>query len=111
VDGLLDESRAHVVVHRIVKARRRGGVSVLSQFRRLVTLDVDRHTAHVESAVRLPDDLRARVEADVATSFGRGVTAEFRENAELIAGMRLRVGSRVYDGSVQGRLAAIAARL
>ena len=32
--------------------------------------------------------------------FGRGVDAEFTENSELIAGMRMRVGSTVYDGSV-----------
>jgi F-type H+-transporting ATPase subunit delta len=65
----------------------------------------------VESAVPLPADVRARLEADITQRFGRGVDAEFTENTDLIAGVRMRVGSRVYDGSVRGRLAAIEAEL
>jgi F-type H+-transporting ATPase subunit delta len=111
VDGLLDEARARLVVEHIVGARRRGTIGILSHFQRLVRMDLDRHTAHVESAVALPDDLRAAVAAGVTQAFGAGVTADFTQNAALIGGMRLRVGSQVYDGSVRGRLAAIAARL
>jgi F-type H+-transporting ATPase subunit delta len=111
VDGLLDESRARLVVQYIVGARRRGTIGILSHFQRLVRMDLDRHTAHVESAVALPEDLRAAVEAGVTQVFGPGVTADFTQNAGLIGGMRLRVGSQVYDGSVRGRLAAIEARL
>jgi F-type H+-transporting ATPase subunit delta len=111
VDGLLDESRARLVVHHVVAARQRGALAILSYFHRLVRLDRDRHTAHVESAVGLPEDLRAAIEAAVAQLFGRGVKADFTQNAGLIGGMRLRVGSRVYDGSVRGRLASIEARL
>jgi F-type H+-transporting ATPase subunit delta len=111
VDGLLEESRARIVVRRIVEARRRGGLGILSHFQRLVAMDRDRHTAHVESAARLTDDLRASVEAGVARLFGPGIEASYAEDTSLIGGMRLRVGSHVYDGSVRGRLAAIAARL
>jgi F-type H+-transporting ATPase subunit delta len=111
VDGLLDESRARLVMYRIAEARRRGGIGVLAHFGRLVALDRDRHTAHVESAVPLPGDLRAAVEMDVTRLFGPGVEASFEENADLIGGMRLRVGSHVYDGSVRGRLEAMEARL
>jgi F-type H+-transporting ATPase subunit delta len=111
VDGLLDESRARLVVHYIVTARRRGTIGILSHFQRLVRMDLDRHTAHVESAVALPEDLRTSIEAAVARMFGRGVTADFTQNAGLIGGMRLRVGSHVYDGSVRGRLSSIEARL
>jgi F-type H+-transporting ATPase subunit delta len=111
VDGLLDESRARIVVQRVLDSRRHDGVGILSHFQRLVRLDRDRHTAHVESAVRLPEDLRARLEADILQWFGRGVDAEFTENRDLIAGVRVRVGSHVYDSSVRGRLAAIEAGL
>ena len=110
-DGLLDESRVRLVVRRIIESRRHEGVGILSHFQRLVRMDNDRHTAHVESAVPLPTELRSRVEQDIVRMFGRGVDAEFTENSELIAGMRMRVGSIVYDGSVRGRLEAIQARL
>ena len=111
VDGLLDDARARFVVQRTLEAGRHDGVGILGHFQRLVRLDRDRHTAHVESAVPLPADLRAQFETDVTRWFGRGVDAEFTENSELIGGVRMRVGSHIYDGSVRGRLAAIEAAL
>src|SRR5262245_27649597 len=111
VDGLLDDARARDVVRRIIQSRRRGHLGVLLHFQRLVRLDLDRHTAHVESAVPLADDLRAGVGRSLIRMFGSGVEALFSENAALIGGMRVKVGSDVYDGSVQGRLASIVARL
>jgi F-type H+-transporting ATPase subunit delta len=74
-------------------------------------MDRERHTARVESAMALPDDLRAGVVRDVARMFGPGMETSFTENAALIGGMRLRVGSDVYDGSVRARLASIEDRL
>jgi F-type H+-transporting ATPase subunit delta len=111
VDGLLDETRTRLVVQRSLDARRHDGVAILSHFLRLVRMDRDRHTAHVESAVPLASDLRAAIEQDITQMFGRGVNAEFTENSALIGGVRMRVGSHVYDGSVRGRLAAIEERL
>jgi len=111
VDGLLDEPRARLVVRRILDSRQHDGVAILGHFVRLVRLDRERHTAHVESAVSLPADLRGRLEADILQVFGRGVEAEFTENSDLIAGVRMRVGSHLYDGSVRGRLEAIEAGL
>lgn len=111
VDSLLDESLARFVVQRTLESGRHEGVGILGHFQRLVRLDRDRHTAHVESAVPLPADLRAQFEADVTRWFGRGVDAEFTENIDLIGGVRMRVGSHIYDGSVRGRLAAIEAAL
>lgn len=111
VDSLLDESLARFVVQRTLESGRHEGVGILGHFQRLVRLDRDRHTAHIESAVPLPADLRAQFEADVTRWFGRGVDAEFTENIDLIGGVRMRVGSHIYDGSVRGRLAAIEAAL
>ena len=111
VDGLLDQSRARLVVQRTLESGRHDAVGILGHFLRLIRLDCDRLTAHVESAVALPADLRAQLEADITRWFGRGVDAEFTENRDLIGGVRMRVGSHIYDGSVRGRLAAIEAAL
>jgi len=105
VNGLLDEACARRVVQRIIDANRRGGLALVSHFKRLVKLDSARHTAQVESAVPLPEDLRARVQADLVRTYGPGISASFAQNPELIGGMRIKVGSDVYDGSVRGRLA------
>ena len=65
----------------------------------------------VESATALPDALRQDVAAGLARVYGSGLQASFQENPDLIGGMRIKVGSDVYDGSVRARLAALAERL
>ena len=105
VNGLLDEVRVRQVVRRVIDAKRRRGLALLSHFRRLVKLDYARHTARVESAMPLPEDLRASVEAGLVRAYGPGIKASFAHNPELIGGMRIKVGSDVYDGSVRARLA------
>jgi F-type H+-transporting ATPase subunit delta len=110
VGGLLDEGRARQVAERVAEARRRGSLAFLSHFRRLVTLDRARHLAVVESAAPLPPDLRATVEADVARAYGPGVSMSFADSPALIGGMRVRIGSDVYDGSVRAALAALEER-
>jgi F-type H+-transporting ATPase subunit delta len=107
VNGLLQEKRARQVVQQIVAAKPRGYLGTLSYFRRLVELDCARHTAKVESALTLPAELQASVQTGLTRAYGPGLTTSFNENPALIGGMRIRVDSDVYDGSVQARLAAL----
>jgi F-type H+-transporting ATPase subunit delta len=110
-DGKLDEGRVRQVAGRLIESRRRDGLGVLSHFQRLVRLDCDRHRALVQSAAPLAGDLRETVQAGLARVYGPGLATSFEHNPALIAGMRIKVGSDVYDGSVQARLAALEARL
>ena len=107
VNGLLDEARTRQVVQGIMDAKRRGGLALLLHFQRLVKLDLARRTAQVESAMPLPEDLRASVQAGLARTYGPGISASFAHNPGLIGGIRIKVGSDVYDGSVRARLAAL----
>ncbi len=107
VDGLLDDGRAGQVADRVARARRRGSLPILAHFRRLVQLDRARHRAVVESAFPLPEDLRAGVERNVARAYGPGVSTSFAQDPGLIGGMRVKVGSDVYDGSVRGALSTL----
>ena len=111
IDGRLDESRVRQVARRLGGSRRRGSIAVLSSLRRMVKLDRDRNRAVVETATSLPDDLRDEVLAGLARRYGSGLTTSFETSADLIGGMRIKVGSDVYDGSVRARLAAIESRL
>jgi F-type H+-transporting ATPase subunit delta len=107
VNGMLDEGRTRRVVQRVIDDKRRGGLALLSHFHRLVKLECARHTAEVESAMPLPADLRERIQAGLARTYGPGISASFAHNPGLIGGMRIKVGSDVYDGSVRARLAAL----
>jgi len=111
VNGALQGDRVRQVAERLVAAKRRGSLNVLSEFQRLVRLDRDRHTAVVETAAPLVPEVRADVRAGLARLYGDGLEASFEENPGLIGGMRIKVGSDVYDGSVRAKLAALEARL
>lgn len=107
VEGVLDEARVRKVVREFGAKRPRGYVATLAVFRRLVQLECARHTAKVESAQRLPDDLKTNVLKTLTAVYGSGLTTAFFEKPELIGGLRIQVGSDVYDGTVRGRLARL----
>ena len=111
VSGKLQEDRVRQVGRRLVATSERGALAVLSEFQRLVRLDRARHTALVESAAPLPDDLRRAVETNLTRLYGGDLETTFALNPRLIGGMRIKVGSDVYDESVQARLDALANRL
>jgi len=108
VDGVLDEMRVRQVVERILASRPRGYLPLLKFFERWVKLEYARHTAEVESAVPLPFDLAFRVQEAVEKTYGPGTTTEFSAKPELIGGMRIQVGSDVYDGTIRSELAELA---
>jgi F-type H+-transporting ATPase subunit delta len=111
VHGALDQDRVRQVARRLVESRRRGALAILSTFLRQVRLDRDRHAALIESAAPLPGAVRERIETALRRIYGSNMTVSFADNAALIGGVRIKVGSDVYDDSVRARLAALEARL
>jgi F-type H+-transporting ATPase subunit delta len=110
LNGFLDEVRVRQVVQYLLDADHRNRQPVLAHFLRLIKLDYAQHTAHVESATPLPPELQAATEARLAGLYGPGLTTLFTQRPTLIGGMRIQVGSDVYDGSVQRKLAALEKR-
>ena len=108
VNGLLDESRVRQTVSLLVSRKPRGYVGILSRLHRLVKLDVEQHSARVESATPLADDVRHDVKSRLEGIYGAGLTLTFGETPALIGGLRIRVGSDLYDGSVKTRLEQLA---
>ena len=107
VNELLDENRARRVVHYVAHAGRRDCPAVLAQFLRLVRLDRARHTTNIESAAPLPPELLTSIQSGMARRFGPGLITEVALRPSLIGGVRIQVGSNVYDASVQAGLAAM----
>jgi F-type H+-transporting ATPase subunit delta len=110
VEGSLDESLVRAVVQQVIDAGRPGSLGLLTRFQRLVRLDRAAHGATVESVTPLAPDVRASIEEGLARIYGRGVDTRYTANPTLLGGVRITVGSDVYDGSIHGRLAALEAR-
>ncbi|MCW5553860.1 MAG: F0F1 ATP synthase subunit delta [Verrucomicrobiae bacterium] len=107
VNGLLDENRVRQTVGAVIARKPRGFLAILSHFQRLVKLDLERRTARVDSAVAVADSLRTSVTANLAQRYGPGLTVTFGVNPALIGGLRVQVGSDVFDGSIRARLNAL----
>src|SRR5437899_2240246 len=108
IDGVLDEQRMLKVVNEIADAKPRGYLALLTHFNRLIKLEVDRRTARVDSAQPLPAELAGSIKTNLTRLYGRGLIFSFAQNPALIGGVRVKVGSDVYDGSIQSSLERLA---
>jgi F-type H+-transporting ATPase subunit delta len=109
--GVLDEAKVREVVTWVIQKKPRGYFAILSHFQRLVKLEVDRRTARIESPVPLADAQQTAIKANLTRRYGEGLAFAFAQNPKLLGGLRVQVGSDVYDGSIQARLADLAAGL
>jgi F-type H+-transporting ATPase subunit delta len=103
-DGRLDGGKVRSLVDSVVAERPRNYIGVLENYQRLLRLEVEKRRAVVESAVALAPEVSAQVVASLQRKYGQDLTAEFAVNPEVLGGMRIRVGSDVWDGTVRNRL-------
>lgn len=111
VDGKLDDSRVRSVVAKVIEAKPRAYIGILENFQRLVAAEIDRNKAIVESATALDDATRASLQSSLTQKYARPLALEFQVNPELLGGLRVKVGSDVWDGSVKARLEALQSAL
>ena len=107
VDGAFDENRARQVAQEVVGTGARNSQAVLGHFLRLAELEQARHTAHVESAIPLPEDLRTAIDAGLTRRYGRALVTTYAHRPELLGGMRIQAANDVYDGTVLAGLQAL----
>ena len=104
VNGVLDENKVRQVVDQVLSSKPRGYIGTLMHFQRLVKLDIDRHTALIETVIPIDAAQQSQLKAALEKRYGAGLRFAFVQNPALIGGVRIQVGSDVYDGSVRTRL-------
>jgi F-type H+-transporting ATPase subunit delta len=109
--GVLDEAKVRQVVQQVIASKPRGYVAILSHFQRLAKLDLDRRTARIESPMQLAEAQQAAIKTNLTRRYGEGLIFALAQDPGLIGGLRVQVGSDVFDGSVRARLADLAASL
>lgn len=107
VDGLLDENRVRQVVDQVLQAKPRGYGAILSHFQRLLKLDEAKRQAKIETAAPLTPEIESDLKSTLEKRYGKGLRFSFAQNPALLGGMRVQVGSDVYDGSVRARLSEL----
>ena len=88
----------------LIKQKPRHYIKVLEDYKRLLRLEVEKRTATIETATEMAPAAGAQIVANLKAKYGNDLTARFVVNKDLLGGMRIRVGSDVWDSSVRNRL-------
>jgi F-type H+-transporting ATPase subunit delta len=67
--------------------------------------------AQVSTARQLSDAEKAMLEAEITKLTGKKIRAKYEQDATLLGGAVVQVGSTIYDGSVKGQLEKIREQL
>ena len=103
-DGQLDRGKISSLVQSLVTKKPRHYLAILDNYKRLIRLEVEKRHARIESAAELASEVKSRVLNNLERKYSKDLTTEFVVNPQLLGGMRVRIGSDVWDGTVRSRL-------
>jgi F-type H+-transporting ATPase subunit delta len=103
-DGRLDSGRIASLVKSLIEKKPRNYIKVLESYKRLLRLEVEKRSATIETATELAPEAGAQIVSNLKRKYGSDLAARFVVKKELLGGMRIRVGSDVWDSSVRNRL-------
>jgi F-type H+-transporting ATPase subunit delta len=105
-DGGVNEDAARKIVAKVSKDKPRHFRGILAAYQRLLRLEVQKRHAVVESAEEIDGNERRSITAKLKKQHG-DITADFETKPELLGGLRITLGSTVWDGTVKARLEAL----
>jgi F-type H+-transporting ATPase subunit delta len=103
-DGQLDPGRIASLVDSVIAEKPRNYIDVLKNYKRLLRLEVEKRHATIETASEADPAIRSEIVANLKSKYGDDLATDFHVDPQLLGGMRIRVGSDVWDGSVRNRL-------
>lgn len=103
-DGQLDRGKIASLVQSLITKRPRHFMNVLQNYKRLLRLEIEKRHARIESATQLASQAAADIAARLKKKYGEDLTSEFVVDPTLLGGVRVRVGSDVWDGTLRNRL-------
>ena len=103
-DNRLDQGKITSLVSSLAEKKPRHYIAILENYKRLVRLEVEARHVRVESAGELSPEVRSQITSSLERKYGSDLTTEFVVSPELLGGLRIRVGSDVWDGSIRSRL-------
>jgi len=77
---------------------------IAKAYRDLVDRELGRTRARIELATTYDEADRRRIAEVMSAVIGTTVVADFVHNPELLAGFKVQVGSKVFDGSLVGQV-------
>ena len=103
-DRQLDRGKIASLVQSLIAKRPRHFMAVLQNYKRLLRLEIEKRHAKIESATQLSPQAAVDIVARLKKKYGGDLTSEFVVDPTLLGGVRVRVGSDVWDGTLRNRL-------
>lgn len=111
VNGSLDREKINAIGRAIAEKKPRDYVQLLKNYHRLLRLELEKKRVTIESASELDPEAARQIVSGLEKTHGSGLTTEFIVNPALLGGVRVRVGSDVWDSSVRNRLERLRQKL
>jgi F-type H+-transporting ATPase subunit delta len=105
VNGAVSPEQVTGVLGYIEKHAPRQSLALLQLYHRAISTELAKASAVVEHAGPVSDAALQSIAAAMTRKYSRPVTASAKANPKLLAGLRVRVGSDVYESTVSGQLA------
>ena len=80
---------------------------IVEHFRRLAIHGPRAQVVRVTSAIELSDEEKSTLAEKLAVQFGANLEFDYKVDSSLLGGLLVRVGDRVIDASVAGKLKAL----
>jgi F-type H+-transporting ATPase subunit delta len=107
LNGRLSAEQVAGVLGYIEKSAPRHPLTLLKLYHRAIATEYAKSRAIVEHAGPISAATLGLIETAMTKKYARPVTASARPNPALLAGLRVRVGSDLYESTVAGQLATL----
>lgn len=107
VNGTVSADQVAGVLGWIEKTSPRRPLTLLKAYHHYIAAELARSRAVVEHAGPIADATLKMIEGAMTQKYKRVITATAKPTPALLAGLRVRVGSDLYESSVAGQLAAL----
>jgi len=107
VNGVVSPEQVAGVLGWVEKTSPHRPVALLKAYHHRIALELAKSRAEVEHAGPVSDSTLKLIEGAMSQRYKRVVSASAKPNPRLLAGLRVRVGSDVYESSVAGQLAKL----
>jgi F-type H+-transporting ATPase subunit delta len=91
----------------VEKKRIKALPSIVDAYGELADIAAGRVHATVQSATNLEDATKSRLTKSLVDMLGKQVILDSKVDPSLIGGIRVQVGSKVYDGTIRGQLTRV----
>jgi len=107
INGQVSAGQVEGVLGYLEKTQPHHLLALLKLYHRAIATELARSHAVVEHAGPLGEATLKLIERTMTQRYQRSVTASAKANPKLLAGLRVRVGSDVYESTVAGQLASL----